>query len=877
MGTFAQLGGFVKNGDFSLPANGKKIDLATSSIPNWYTDGTVANKVNRESGYFASMCSHAKSLYTVVNKITAAKAVYNLSFSSIVSWDGTAKDTVTLEVRISAFSSDRKSRTLIDSLEFVTILTGNSSSWAPQSGTVSIPAASAYVGDSLVIEFDVPKTVKNPTDNNVWCEIDNVGLYNPPTSYNLAIVNPGFEFPNDKVKYLNINNIPGWHSEDVTSDHNGREMNSGLKGSYREYSVNTAKPIYQVIDLITEDSAKYNVSYMCGLTWNQTAKDTVYSVVYLSHYSSDITKRTIIDSVLNRIDTLTKPREMSATFSIPEGAAYVGDKLVLEFKSIVWNDAKNTNTWTCLDTIAVVKTGDSIAPPPPIPFNLLTFQGDVPAGGSLITVSGTNYLKIRLDGWNTSFPIVPVTLKKGETVEFGYKYDPDTTNTTKYAIKTTLGFVQFMVVGNTALNWAITDSPIDTGAIKTKTAKAPSAITYNQLQLAAQYQSGSWPAIAGGIVYLTQMQFYTPFNLQTFAGDVPAGGKLDTIGGTPYLKIRLAGWNTSTHIVPVTLTKGESVEFGYKYDPDTTNIKTYPTASTQAFIQFMIEGNTAANWAITDSPIDTGAVKTLTTKTTAANTYNMLQLAAQYKSGGWPAINGGILYLTQMQFYTPFDIQTFAGGVPTGGVIDTISGTPYLKIRLDGWNTAYHIVPVAITKGETVEFSYKYDPDTTNITKYPTATTQAFVQFMIEGKASLNWAITDSPIASSIKTITTKSTVAQTFNFFQLAAQFKSGGWPAIAGGILYISQVTLTPVDVKSISNSSVGIYPNPAGDFINLKNVESATANIEIYDIQGQLVILRNVRSNEAINISTLRSGMYLVKVYSGNNYSTFKMVKR
>ncbi|MGC8802949.1 MAG: hypothetical protein ACP5PS_04135, partial [Bacteroidales bacterium] len=43
-----------------------------------------------------------------------------------------------------------------------------------------------------------------------------------------------------------------------------------------------------------------------------------------------------------------------------------------------------------------------------VPFNLQTFEGDVPAGCSIDTINGAPYLKVQVDGWNTFFDIEPI-------------------------------------------------------------------------------------------------------------------------------------------------------------------------------------------------------------------------------------------------------------------------------------------------------------------------------------------------------------------------------------------------------------------------------------------------------------------------------------
>ena len=100
------------------------------------------------------------------------------------------------------------------------------------------------------------------------------------------VINGGFELPDDGAKHLLITERTGWLSDDSKSNDNGAEHSTGMMGNYYQFCINTAGTIYQSIDKITNDSATYNVSYAYGIVWNADAgKDTVYSVVYFSHYT----------------------------------------------------------------------------------------------------------------------------------------------------------------------------------------------------------------------------------------------------------------------------------------------------------------------------------------------------------------------------------------------------------------------------------------------------------------------------------------------------------------------------------------------------------------------------------------------------------------
>lgn len=83
------------------------------------------------------------------------------------------------------------------------------------------------------------------------------------------------------------------------------------------------------------------------------------------------------------------------------------------------------------------------------------------------------------------------------------------------------------------------------------------------------------------------------------------------------------------------------------------------------------------------------------------------------------------------------------------------------------------------------------------------------------------------------------------------------------------------------SFEELSVSIYPNPASNSFSIQFDSLLTkANINIYDINGRLVISENYQNGgslKTIDISTINTGVYLVEVISGRSKSIKKLIKR
>jgi len=81
--------------------------------------------------------------------------------------------------------------------------------------------------------------------------------------------------------------------------------------------------------------------------------------------------------------------------------------------------------------------------------------------------------------------------------------------------------------------------------------------------------------------------------------------------------------------------------------------------------------------------------------------------------------------------------------------------------------------------------------------------------------------------------------------------------------------------LSVKTIVNNSVSIYPNPVKNVLTIEG-ENITS-VEIMDINGKVVRLTNHNnSKESINVSSLKQGIYFVKVVTINDTKVSKLTK-
>jgi N-acetylneuraminic acid mutarotase len=87
---------------------------------------------------------------------------------------------------------------------------------------------------------------------------------------------------------------------------------------------------------------------------------------------------------------------------------------------------------------------------------------------------------------------------------------------------------------------------------------------------------------------------------------------------------------------------------------------------------------------------------------------------------------------------------------------------------------------------------------------------------------------------------------------------------------------VDLTTLGAAVFSSNEFKVYPNPVKDILNV-SADAAITSVSLYNVLGQEVMIKAINANEgSIDVSTLASGAYIVKVTADNKSKTVKVIK-
>lgn len=87
-----------------------------------------------------------------------------------------------------------------------------------------------------------------------------------------------------------------------------------------------------------------------------------------------------------------------------------------------------------------------------------------------------------------------------------------------------------------------------------------------------------------------------------------------------------------------------------------------------------------------------------------------------------------------------------------------------------------------------------------------------------------------------------------------------------------------VTPDAIKEIASLKLKLYPNPAWQSINISS-DIELRKLSIYNIQGQKILSQDIDyyKNTNINISSLKSGLYLINAESETKFQTIRFIKQ
>jgi hypothetical protein len=84
-------------------------------------------------------------------------------------------------------------------------------------------------------------------------------------------------------------------------------------------------------------------------------------------------------------------------------------------------------------------------------------------------------------------------------------------------------------------------------------------------------------------------------------------------------------------------------------------------------------------------------------------------------------------------------------------------------------------------------------------------------------------------------------------------------------------------PLGIEEFNITDTNIYPNPVKDVLNIELINQTNADASLFDTNGRLFIKQKLQNLQTpINLETLSSGVYVLKIQTENGFATKRIVK-
>lgn len=100
---------------------------------------------------------------------------------------------------------------------------------------------------------------------------------------------------------------------------------------------------------------------------------------------------------------------------------------------------------------------------------------------------------------------------------------------------------------------------------------------------------------------------------------------------------------------------------------------------------------------------------------------------------------------------------------------------------------------------------------------------------------------------------------------------YAMNNWPDVFDTVVYSTDCSVLNIDDFQVKN--LKLYPNPSSNYLQISGLQQ-NVTYSIYNIHGKNISSGTLLPQEKISINTLDSGLYFLRIDSGNN---FKFIKK
>jgi hypothetical protein len=391
---------------------------------------------------------------------------------------------------------------------------------------------------------------------------------------------------------------------------------------------------------------------------------------------------------------------------------------------------------------------------------------------------------------------------------------------------------------------------------------------------------------------------------QSTQGESPVVGWQITVYGNTTPIPTITGPSSVCIGDQITLTSSSSYQYNWSTGATTQSIVVSPTANTTYSLTVSTPCGTSpmATKFVSVTPPPAASVSPSSNQTICQGG-SVLLTASGGSSYLWSTGAGSqsISVSTSGQYYC---IASNSCGSDTSNIV-TVTVLPAPVVNLTSSNSPICIGDSAVLSASgALSYVWSTGQSTSQITVYPTSNTTYTVTATdgngCTGTNSIGVQVTQLPVANAGPDVTIQigdstivggasSGTSYLWNTGATTQQITVTPTVTTTYTLIVSNQcgsdtdmVTVTVTQATGIanhlSNNDVSLYPNPARLTLNIVFAEAPlNSTLRVYDISGKVVIEQVVKSfSEAIDVSSLRPGVYSLSVTGGGIYLNEKFIK-
>lgn len=186
-------------------------------------------------------------------------------------------------------------------------------------------------------------------------------------------------------------------------------------------------------------------------------------------------------------------------------------------------------------------------------------------------------------------------------------------------------------------------------------------------------------------------------------------------------------------------------------------------------------------------------------------------------------------------------------------------------------NAWYFTKGLMLTAGTEYSISYKYGGNSASTT---TIVEKLKVMYGTDANATnMGSELANHTFTTNMAVTNTVTFIAQTTGVYY----FGFNVYSAACQNSVYIDDIVIEEfLKTGAFSSSAFTYYPNPVKNLLNLSYNQNITS-VSVFNVLGQKVMEQNINANAtALDMSSLSSGTYMVKVTAENQTKTIKVIK-